>query len=112
MDDVAVHRAEREVAALGQLAHLLDVFKKPRKLRCREVRRERQACHLLDVRGVILCQPLAYSAAACALPDDGVSYGGARRAMPGERRLALVADADGSDFFARQMLLFEHFSDK
>ena len=61
---------------------------------------------------MILCQPLAYSAAACALPDDGVPYGSARRAIPGERRLTLVADPDGSDFFACQMLLFEHFSDK
>ena len=51
------------------------------------------------VRGVLL-ERVADVGRAPALPDDGEVDGLARRAVPDDRRLALVGDADGGDVLA------------
>src|SRR5690606_13687477 len=100
---VAVDRPEGELAPLGPLARAGYVLEEPLELRAGEVRIENEAGLLanpgLAARGAEL---FAARGRASVLPDDGAMHGGAGLAVPEDRRLALVGDADGRDGLAVQ----------
>ena len=93
-----VDRAERELAGLGARARAVDVVENPGELRAREVRVEHQTGALAEQRlGALRSQAIADVRRAPILPDDGVGDGLAGLAIPHDRGLALVGDADRGD---------------
>ena len=92
-DEEAVDRAEGEVAALTRAGQGIE---QPGELGRREVGVDEEAAALAD-EGLmpVGAKPLADGRRAPVLPDDGVVQAGAARAVPEQRRLTLVGDADG-----------------
>ena len=92
-DEKAVDRAEGEVAAPARAGERIE---QPGELGRREIGVDQEAAARGDEGLPPLCaQPLAGGRRAPVLPDDGVVQAGAGRAVPEQRRLALVGDADG-----------------
>src|SRR5205085_6357094 len=90
--------AEGQLAVLGPLPRALDVVEYPRDLRPREVGRERQADVRPQTVDALVARELAHQrAGAGVLPDDRVVDRLAGLAVPHDRRLALVGDADRGD---------------
>src|SRR5207237_7090423 len=54
-------------------------------------------------------QSIAHAGRASILPDDGVADRLTRRAIPDDRRLALIGDADGGDVSRPHIRLRQHF---
>ena len=93
-----VDRAERELAALGTGASAGHGVEDVRDLRPAEVRVQGQSRPLAEERLVARGpQPLARGRRDPRLPDDRVGDRLAGRAIPDDRRLALVRDADRGD---------------
>ena len=94
----AVDRAEGQLAGLRTRAHAVDIVEDPGDLRAREVRVESQAGlganRCLKAVGL---QRLAIVCRAPVLPHDGIVNGLAGVAIPNNRRLTLVRDADSRD---------------
>ena len=92
----AVHRPERELAVLGPLAGAGDVVEQPGDLRPREVGRQRQADSLAQAIGARLAAPARARARAVRVSCQTIALCDrlAARAVPHDRRLALVGDAD------------------
>ena len=97
-DEEGVDRSERQVAALGPLAEAGRGIEDVADLRSREVGIDRQPGLLADGRFVAGRPKLvAERGGDTALPDDGRRDGPTGRAIPHDRRLALVRDPDGGD---------------
>ena len=107
-DQVGIDGAESELAALGALAGAFDVVEDPANLGRRKKRVEQQSGlarhHFLVTRGP---QAVGDAGGAAILPDDGIVDRLAGRPVPDNRRLALVGDADGSNFGGGQPGLLE-----
>src|SRR5262249_31069752 len=100
-DQKAVDRSERELTSLGPLAGAGYVVEEPSDLRSAEVRVENEAGHVSHLWLVApALQRRAAIARAPILPDDRAMNRPSRRALPDERRFALVGDPDGSDTIA------------
>ena len=93
-----IHRAERKPALLGRRARAIHVVEQPADLGRREIRIEHQAGFVRD-RGLVPggAQRRAGVGGAPVLPDDGVMDRLAVDAIPDDRGLALVGDADAGD---------------
>ena len=97
-DQVAVDGAEEELAAAGALAGAVVGVEEPGELGAGEVGVEEEAGALGDERFVAGGAELgAHGAGAAVLPDDGAGERAAGLALPDQRRLALVGDADRGD---------------
>ena len=94
----AVDRAEGELAALRALPGAGYVIEQPGDLRPGEIGIEQQARAPADEGlGAFRLEALAGIGRAPVLPDDRAVDGPAGRALPDDRGLALVGDADGGD---------------
>ena len=93
-DEPAVHRAEQDLAPVGALAEPVHIVQQPAQLRAGEVGGERQAGPGREEPGV---EGVEDRPGAGVLPDDRVVDGPAGRAVPDERGLPLVGDADRLD---------------
>ena len=90
-----IDRAEGEFAALGARPCAGDIVEQPGDLGRREIRVEQQSRARCDQRLVPRgAQPLADVGGAAVLPDDRAMDRRAGLAVPDQRRLALVGDAD------------------
>ncbi len=97
---VSFHSSHESIVPNARSALDLDaaLAEQPLDLRAREVRVEHEAgrvAHQRQVAGV--AQLVAARRGAAVLPHDGAVQRRARRARPGDDRLALVGDADGGD---------------
>ena len=103
-----VDGAESEFAALGPRTRAGHVIEDPRDLGSREVRieQEARACRH-DRFEAVGPQLRAAIGRATVLPDDRAMHRRAGRAIPDERRLALVRDADGRDRGRRHARSFD-----
>ena len=100
-DAPGVHVAEHQVAGLGLLARAVDVVEDPADLRPREVRRQRQADRRAEpVLTAVGGQLVDELVGARVLPDDRVHHRLAGVAVPHDRGLALVGDAERGDVVA------------
>src|SRR5206468_526351 len=93
-----VDRSAHELAGLCALLRARDLVEDPTDFRTGEVRVDHKAGPLayeLLVPGG--AEPLADGRARAALPDDGGVDGTARRALPHDRRFALVGNSDSGD---------------
>src|SRR6185437_13292912 len=87
-----------ELPRLGPRAGARDVVEEPRELRPREVRIEQKAGFRAKQRFMaLLSQRVTKGRGASVLPHDGIRDGTASGALPEERGLALVGDADRGD---------------
>ena len=100
-DQPRIDGAERQLARLGaRLRVRAAVIEQPAHFRAGEVGVDQQARPLAHLRFEAAgAQIFADGGGAAALPDDGVVDGSAGLAVPDERRLALVRDADRGDVF-------------
>src|SRR6266446_5013800 len=93
-----VDGAEGQLAARGTTTRVGGLVEDPRDLRPGEIGVQHQARagphHRLVTLGP---QPVADGGGAAALPDDGAMERRAGGAVPDDRRLALVGDADGGE---------------
>ena len=90
-----VHGPEAELPGLGAGPRARHVVEDPADLRGREVRVQDEAGALADhVLHALGAQAVAEAGGAPVLPDDGVGHGPAVLAVPHDRGLALVGDAD------------------
>ena len=97
-DEPGVHGAERQLAGVGARARARHVVENPADLARGKIGVDEQAgLRLNRVAGAVGLQPLAVVGGAAVLPDDGVVHRLAGLAVPDDRRLALVGDADGGD---------------
>ncbi len=107
-DQERVDRAEEHIAPLGPGAQAGDRVEHVFELGAGEVWIEHQPGflpeHRLETSGL---QRLADRRTDAALPDDRVCHRLARDAVPHDRRLALVGDADRGDVCGRQPRLGE-----
>ena len=93
-----VDRAEGDVAGDRPLAQPRNGVEQPADFRCRKIGVDDEARALGDRLGKSLRAPaLADRRGAAVLPDDGVVHRLAAGALPQNRRLALVGDADRGD---------------
>ena len=94
-DEEAVDRAKRKLAALRTGPCALDVIENPRGLRAAEVGVKHKPRALLEERLKPRLLELATALRrAPVLPDDGAMNRRPRLAIPDQRGLALVGDAD------------------
>ena len=97
-DAPGVDVAEHQVPGLGPVARPFDVVEKPAHLRAREVRRQRQADPLAEaILAAVGRQLVDELVRAGVLPHERVVDGLARVAVPHDRGLALVGDAQRGD---------------
>src|ERR1700739_1371336 len=95
-DEPAVDGAEGEFPGLGQASGAGDVIQNPRDLTSRKKGIDQQTGALLDHGSVtILPELFAKIGGAAVLPDDRVVNGFAGFAIPDDRGLTLVDDANG-----------------
>jgi hypothetical protein len=95
-DEEGVHGAEEHVAPLRAGAQPRDGVEQVLDLGAREIGVEDEARPRAEqVLVPFALQLVAQRRADAALPDDGVGHGPARVAIPEDRRLALVGEADG-----------------
>jgi hypothetical protein len=97
-DEPAVDRSEREIAGRGPRARAAHVVEDPRDLGRREIRVEHEArlgAHL--GLGALVLQARADVGGSPVLPHDGAMDRLPGAAVPHDRRLALVRDADGGE---------------
>ena len=91
----AVDRAEGELAALRAFPRAGHVVEQPGELRAGEIGIEQQARALAyEGLGAVGLEPRAGLGRTTVLPDDGTVNRPAARAIPDDRRFALVGDAD------------------
>jgi hypothetical protein len=103
VDEPAVDRAERQLAALGAVARPFDVVEQPRELGAGEVGVEHEARARADhVLGAVGAELRADGRRAPVLPDDRAVERLARLAVPEHRGLALVRDPDRRDVLRPQ----------
>jgi hypothetical protein len=94
-DEPTVDRAECETAALCRLAHTGHVIEDPLKLGAAEIRVGHESGFRGEhVREAALAQRVAHARGAPVLPHDRIADRRAGRAVPDERRLALIGNAD------------------
>ncbi len=99
----AVDRAEGEPPLPGRGARAGDVIEQPGDLGGGEIRIEQQPGLVADGRRFARRpQRGAVLRGAAVLPDDGVVDRPAGRALPDDRGLALVGDADGGHILGRE----------
>ncbi len=107
-DQPGVDRAERELAARRARAGARHVVEQPLELGAGEIGVEHQPGLRRDRRRLARgAQRVAHRRRAAVLPDDGVGDRPPGRALPQQRRLALVGDADGGDVARRDAGLGE-----
>ena len=108
-DEPRVHGAEEELATLGTRLRLGHVIEDPAELGAREVGVDHQAGRALDVLlQASRLQLVAQLSRATILPDDRVHDRPARIALPHDRRLALVGDADPGDLLRACVAQLQH----
>ena len=97
-DQVAVDRAEGQLAGFGSFARAGDILQQPGDFRAGEVgvsdQPGRAQDRLVEALGF---ERVAEGGGAAVLPDDGVMDGLAAAAVPDQGGFALAADADGGD---------------
>ena len=99
-----VHRPEEHLAGLGALAQTGHGVEQPAQFRAREVRREWQPAALaVAVLADVAAQLAHQRGRAHVLPVDRVVNRRAGLALPDERRLALVGDAEGHEVRGGQL---------
>ena len=110
-EDPRIHRAKHQLARFGAAAVRIDAVEDPGQLRRRKISVDDQPRFFEDLLlpGAAL-DLLAEIRRAAALPDDRIIHRTPRCALPDDRRLALVGDADrlhivGMDALQRQQLL-------
>src|SRR5205823_6632265 len=97
-DHPRVDVPEQHLAALGLATNAVDVVEDPLDLRAGEVGRDREPrLGPEPVLASIGAELVADLVRARVLPDDCVEDGPTARALPDDRRLALVRDADAGD---------------
>ena len=93
-----IHRAERELAARGGSAGAGSVVEQPCEFGRREIGIEAQPGFLRDERfGTFGAEANTGIGGAAILPHDGTVNGFVGAAIPEQRGLALVGDADGGE---------------
>ncbi len=108
----AVDRAEGELAALGPRAQRRIAVEQPRQLRAGKIGIEQQAGAARDLGLVAVClQASAVVRGAPVLPHDGGRHRATGGAVPEDRRLSLVRDADGHDVVGRRACTGQHLCD-
>src|SRR5664280_2490061 len=107
-DEPRVDRAEGELAPLRANTRPRQVVEQPLQLRAGKIGVEDEA-GLRGERRLVAgrAERVAHRRGSSVLPDDRVRERTPRRALPEERRLALVRDADGRDVAARDARLRE-----
>ena len=98
-----VDRAEQELARLRAAAREGHVVEDPADLGGGKIGVRVQTGARVDPLAVLFFDLFTIGGGAAALPDDRVVDGLAREAVPYERRLALVGDADGGDLRGRDI---------
>ena len=94
----AVDRAEAHLASARPLLKSGHIGQQPGELGRREIRIDRRARRLFDMRAPALAvQLIAMLRGAPVLPHDGIGERLAGGALPHDRRLALIGDADRCD---------------
>ncbi len=108
---IAIDGAEHQLAALGAFARAGDVIEDPCDFRAREIRIDDQAGLGRD-HGLVAfaLQPGADVGGAAVLPDDGAVHRLSGRAVPHDRGLALVGDADRGDIFGGKTRLLQRLA--
>jgi len=97
-DEPAVHGAEGEFAVFGPLPSPVHVVEEPLDLGAGEVGVQNQPCFLLEqIQVALILEAVADVGRAAILPDDGVVDRFAGLAVPDNRRLSLVGNADSGD---------------
>src|ERR1700722_17041904 len=101
-DQKAIDGAERKLAALRPCARIGHGVEDRRNLGTREIRIDQEAGLSADERFVSRrLQTIAGVGGAAILPDDRAMDGAPARALPYQRGLALVGDADSSEIASR-----------
>ena len=107
-DQPGIHGTEGEFAGLGEGAGAGDVIEDPGDFRRGEIGVDQQSGALLDQRlAAIAAKALAEIGGAAILPDDRVVDGLTGLAVPDDRGLALVGDADRSNVGGARSQLVE-----
>ncbi len=107
-DQPGVHGAERDLAALGPVPQPRHVVQQPGRLGAGEIAGQGQPGLLAEtVLPVRAAQFVAERGRPGVLPDDRVVHGFAGGAVPEQRRLALVGDAQGAELVGAQSGLGE-----
>ena len=105
----AVDGAESQFAAFGPGAGAGDVIEQPLELGAGKIGIDDEAGALAKQVGeASRCQFVAQAGSAPVLPDDGAVQRLAAGAVPEDRRLALVGDADGGDLCCRNAVVAQH----
>ena len=100
-----VGRAEEQIATIRTLANPVDVLQYPDDFGAGEVGAERKArCRSIAV-GVAVSEAINDGLRSSVLPDNGVVDRLAGSAIPDDRCLALVGDADGGDIVTSDVCL-------
>ncbi len=99
---IAIHGAEQQFAALGARARAGHVVENPGHLGAGEIWIDDQAGLAGDHRLMALgLESRAGLCGAAVLPDDGAVHGLTGDAVPHHGGLALIGDADGGNVFRR-----------
>ncbi len=112
-DEEGIDRAEAKLALLRPLARALHIGEQPGKLGAGKVRVEQQTGALgenLLMPGLL--QLVAKLARTSILPDNGIVQRLAGFAIPDQRRLTLVGDADGGDVGALETGFVQRLLDR
>src|SRR5579859_6566654 len=100
-DEIGVHVAEEQLAAIRPVAQAGDVVEHPLDFSAGEVGVNHQAGLFANPRLPALCLEIVTdTGGAAVLPDDGVHHRAACLALPDDSSLALVGNADGGDIFS------------
>ena len=101
-DQPCLDRAKEQVAPLGPRAHAGHIVQNPFQLGCREIGVNDKAGLFPDLVGQALrLERIAVFACAAALPYDGMADRLAGVAVPDDRCLALVCNANGGNILRR-----------
>ncbi len=94
----SIDGAEGELAAGGFVGRARNVGQQPREFCAGEIGIEQKPGLRRDARFIaFVFQPRAEIGGAAVLPDDGAMHGSAGCALPQQRRLALIGDADADN---------------
>src|SRR5690606_1060392 len=116
-DQVTIDRPERKLLCLRLTARIRHVIQDPYELACGEIGIDPEAGVLDNQRfQTFFDQLAAVRRRAAVLPHDRGIDAFARRALPDQRRLTLVRDAERCEFLRRHPAvrdhLFHHFEDR
>ena len=109
IEQPGIDRAEPQVAGFGKGTGAADIIEKPFRLCSREVRVEQQARPFAEQRfQALVSHFVADRCGTSVLPDDGVGDWAAV-AVPEERGLALIRDADRGYIVRGCLCLLQRF---